>query len=146
MSHVATVDIEIKDLDALETACKRLGLELMRDQTTYKWYGHSVGDYPLPEGFTAEDLGNCEHAIRVPHNEMAYEVGVVRRRDGKPGWQLMWDFWNRGYGLQGLVGDNCSKLKQMYATQVATKAARMQGFNVNERVLANGSIQLALTR
>jgi hypothetical protein len=143
MSHVATIDIEIKDLPALEQACKRLGLELVRDQKSYRWYGSHVGDYPVPEGFTVEDLGKCDHAIRVPGNEEAYEIGVVRRRDGKAGYTLLYDFYAGGRGMTKFVGDaQCSKLKQMYATTIATRTAQRQGFRVQEHVGADGRIQL----
>jgi len=152
MSHVATVELEIKDLGALEIAANRLGLELCRYQTTYRWFGTSVGDYPLPEGFTAEDLGKCEHALRV-HGVAdraaagaPYEIGVVRRRDGKEGFLLMWDFWAGGLGLQERVGAGCNKLKVEYARAVAVKQAQAAGFRVNEHRRADGSIQLQLQR
>jgi hypothetical protein len=147
MSHVATIDIEIRDLDALEQACRALGLELVRGQQTYRWYGQHVGDYPLPAGFAVEDLGRCEHAIRIPgakiEGDLApYEVGVVRRRDGRPGYSLMWDFFAGGYGLQQRVGKDCTKLKQQYAVAVATRTAQRQGLRVQQTVGANGSIVL----
>src|SRR3990167_8580608 len=72
VSHVTQVEIEIRDLDALERACSKLGLSLRRGQETYKWYGRSVGDYPLPAGVKESDLGKCSHAIHL--NASAYEV------------------------------------------------------------------------
>ncbi len=45
MSHVATIEIQIKDLAALKQAAKDLGLEFRENQKTYRWYGYSVGDY-----------------------------------------------------------------------------------------------------
>lgn len=146
MSHVATVDVQITNLDDLRAACQRLGLEFVEGQQTYRWYGRHVGDYPLPEGFAASDLGKCEHAIRIPGNASAYEVGVVRRRDGKPGWSLMWDFYAGGYGLEKFVGNDCGLLRQSYATVAAVRTARQQGFQVQERTLASGEIKLVLSR
>lgn len=151
MSHVATVDIEVRDLDSLAAACSRVGLELVRNQNTYKWYGESVGDTPIPAGFTAEDLGNCEHAIRVPgqaaleKHRQAYEIGVVRRRDGRPGFTLMYDaFGTHGRALEALAGAGCAKLKQAYAAIVSAKTARLRGHQVTERLRADGSIELTL--
>jgi len=69
MSHIAEIEIEIKDLDALEAAARSLGLELARRQTTYRWYGELLEGHPLPAGFTKADLGRCDHAIRVPGND-----------------------------------------------------------------------------
>ena len=46
MSHVALVDVIIKDLDAVELACEDLGvLELIRNQPRFNWYGRWVNDY-----------------------------------------------------------------------------------------------------
>jgi hypothetical protein len=146
MSHIAQVDLHIKDLSALEKACAQLGLELVREQKTYKWYGRVVGDYPLPEGFQAHELGQCEHAIRIPGNSGAYEIGVVARRDGKPGYLLLWDFWHGGFGLEERVGAECKKLRQSYAVQVATKQARGQGFRVQQHVGQDGKVRLTCSR
>ena len=55
MSHIAKIDIEIKDLVALNEACKNLGLTFKQGQRQYKWFGEFVGDSPMPEGMTKED-------------------------------------------------------------------------------------------
>ena len=64
MSHVAEIEIEITDLAALAAGCRRLGFVFKDGQRSYKWYGRWEGDYPLPEGFSQEDLGKCDHAIK----------------------------------------------------------------------------------
>lgn len=144
MSHVATIDLEVRDLDALGRAAERCGCELVRDVSTFKWYGRSVGDTPLPEGFTVADLGTCEHVVRVKGGKPeAYEVGVVRRRDGRPGYALMLDSWAGGHGLVKAVGGaGCEGLKQAYAVETAAAAARRQGFRVTETTAADGSVVL----
>jgi hypothetical protein len=148
MSHVATISLEVKDLDALGEACKQLGLELVHGQQTYRWFGKHVGDYPVPAGFTVEDLGKCEHAVRIPLGQQgadqAYEIGVVRRRDGKPGYTLLWDFWAGGYGLQAKVGDNCKHLVREYGLAVAARKALAKGFQVQRQVNAQGQPRLRL--
>src|SRR5690349_5684210 len=132
MSHVATVEVHIQDLVALKAAAAALGLEFVEGQTTFKWYGQHVGDYPLPKGFRVRDMGRCEHTIRLPNDPNAYEVGVVRRRDGNPGYLLMYDFWQGGFGLEAAIGHQATKLKQRYAAEVAAKQARKQGFRVSQ--------------
>jgi hypothetical protein len=151
LSHVATVDVHIQSLTDLRAGCERLGLEFVEGQETYRWYGQHVGDYPLPPGFTPEDLGKCVHAIRLRdqtpvEGELPYEVGVIERRDGNPGWQLIWDFWGGGYGLQAKVGEGCGLLKQAYAVEAAKRVAKLQGFAVTERTMANGEIKLLASR
>jgi len=139
MSHVAVIDLHITDLDSLAKACDRLGLELVKGQTTYKWYGVSVGDYRALDAVKAPD-GICEHAIRVKGNPRAYEIGLVKRSDGKAGWSLVWDHWAGGHGLCEKVmysergkrqKPNADKLKDWYAAEVAKKQMRRQGFRVN---------------
>jgi len=89
------------------------------------------GDYKLPQGFKASELGSCEHAIRVKGaGAETYEIGVVKRRDGRPGYTLLMDFWDGGYGLEDAIGKRGSKLKQAYAGRVAVKAAVKAGFRL----------------
>jgi hypothetical protein len=139
MSHVARIALEIKDLCTLKQACARLGFELVEGRKTYKWYGSYMKDYPLPEGFSPEDLGKCDHAIRVPG--AAYEVGVVKR-NGR--YLLLWDFWQDG-GLEPRLGKNAGRLKQAYAIARATVEARRKGYQVQEQRTRQG-IRLTLTR
>jgi hypothetical protein len=146
MSHVAQMELAITDLDCLEAAAKDLGLELARGQQTYRWWGHSVGDYPLPAGFKEEDLGKCEHAIRVPGDNRAYEIGVVPRRDGKQGYTLLWDFYGGGYGMEAKVGKNGDRLKQAYNVQVATKDAIRNHKRVIKTQREDGHVVLRLVR
>jgi hypothetical protein len=102
-SHVAKVKCDIRDLEALDAAARRCGLILKRGQKHYRWYGRSVGDTPLPEGYTAAMLGKCDHALAIPGN-------------------------TRAYGIKGHVGDDCKKLVGEYLHAVAERAALAQGW------------------
>lgn len=146
MSHIAVVELHVRDLAALAAACTALGLEFVEGQQQYHWFGRKMGDTAIPDGFTEADLGKCEHAIRIPGLPKAYEIGVVRRRDGKPGYLLQWDNWCRGFGMADVVGMDCGKLKQQYAAQVAAKQARSQGFRVTQVIGTDGNIRLTCTR
>lgn len=126
-SHIARVQTVIRDLDMLESACRLRGLELVRGQTSYRWYGRSVGDYALPEGYTVEQLGRCTHAIRVPGNRQAYEIGVVARPNGD-GFDLLWDFYQGGGGLESLVGKDCGGLLEAYHFGAVEQAALQLGW------------------
>ncbi len=142
MSHVTQIEIKVKSLEALKAACQRLGLEWLEGQKTYKWYGRHVGDYPIPEGLTVDDMGKCTHAIKVPG--ASYEIGVLDRGNGA--FQLLWDFWSGG-GLERVLGKGGGKLKQAYALEVAKVQARRAGYSCIERVEEDGqTITLTMAR
>lgn len=148
MSHVATINVTIKDLTALADACERLGLDFRYGQKTHRWYGEWVKDYngenaAYRNGVKPEDYGKCDHAIRIPGNAEAYEVGVVGQADGS--FRLVWDFYRGGYGLMDKIGDNGQKLVQMYAVEAAKMAARRKGHAVTEQTLPGGAIKLSIT-
>ena len=91
MSHISKIELVIHSLEDLKDACRQLGFEFIKNQKTFKWYGRWVGDTPLPEGVKIEDIGKCDHAIRVPGCE--YEVGVIKRGDH---YILLWDYYSAG--------------------------------------------------
>ena len=129
MSHVAKIDVVIKDLEALQAACEALGLEFVQGQKTFKWYGRWVNDYSAEDaayhsGIKPEDYGKCEHAIRIPGNSSAYEIGVVRNPNGE-GYSLVYDFYNGGFGMSDKVGGKkCEKLVGEYGKGVARNQAK----------------------
>lgn len=150
MSHVADVDLTILDLDALERACAELGLELVRGQHTYKWYGTWVNDYSDPEraaavrGFNPQDFGKCEHAIRrAGHKEGDYEIGLVARPDGTPGYSVLYDNFGSGrYFATKLAGAGLPELKDEYGAQVATRYWTQKGYHVKRQRNAQNETQI----
>ena len=138
MSHVSKIELEIKSLSDLKTACKELGLTFMENRNTYKWYGRFMGDYPLPDGFNVEDLGKCDHAINVPG--CRYEIGVIKTPQGK--YQLLWDFWHAG-GLEKKLGKGAGKLKQAYAKAKIITEAKLKGYKVSQYRINKGACNKA---
>jgi hypothetical protein len=132
MSHVDVIEMELLDLDGLGKAASFLGMELVK-QDHYRWFGKHMGDYPVPAGFTKQDLGKCEHVLRIKSNSSAYEVGITRRKDGQPGYVMLWDFWAGGMGLQEAIGKDACKLRREYAIQVGMKRAAREGWRVERR-------------
>ncbi len=126
MSHVVKVKVAFKDLDALESAGRHLGMTLNRGKKSYNWYGCYVGDSPLPEGFKASQLGHCDHALSIDGKPGAYEVGIVEQQDGS--YTLLYDFWAGGHGLLGVIGRDAKNLTDEYALAVAERAATEQGW------------------
>lgn len=131
MSHVTDLKLSIQDLQCLARACEELGLEFREGQSRYRWYGRYMGDSPLPQGFTREQLGKCDHAIAVPGNEKAYEVGVVQKTDGT--YTLLLDEWMGGHGLVERTGKGCGRLMQEYGCQVAIQQANREGLRYTGR-------------
>jgi hypothetical protein len=154
MSHVVSMTFYIDDLDCLEKACVQLGLKLKRDQKTYKWFGQWVNDYRKNDaafnlGIQPEDYGKCEHAISVDGNDKAYEIGLVARKDGKPGYQMVYDFYGGGRGLMEKVGKDASKLCQAYSVQQHTKRGlnlQQRGFSMTQQTDEQGRVHLVYTR
>ena len=159
MSHVTTIATEIRDLQALRDACKALGVEWREGQREYAWYGKHAGDYPIPDGMTKEQLGHCDHAIRVPG--VRYEIGVVKTATG---YTLAYDFYgnlhcdfyrrdngeniNRHDGglLRQRFGDGLGKLVQAYGVQKTIREALRAGMHARQQVQADGSIRVVLTQ
>ncbi len=116
MSHLAIIELEVTDLEALSLACRHLGLDLVQGKTTFKWYN---GNNP------------CDHAIVVP--EARYEIGLVLK-DGK--YELQTDFWDQG--IEKAIGKKGSMIKQRYAVERTRSEAKRKGYRVIERQTENG--------
>ena len=93
MSHISKIELEVKDLGILGQACSELGLQLIRNRRTFRWYGKE---------------SPCDHAIRVPGAN--YEIGVTQRNDL---FELNCDFYDRN--LEKVIGSQGGLLKQAYA-------------------------------
>lgn len=127
MSHISTLEIEIRDLDDLESACRDLGLELRRDQKLFRTYSgrHSP----------------CDAAIVAPDRPTAYEIGLVAR--GRS-YELRYDDWSGGRGMMQVVGEKCGRLLQSYTKHRLLSEAKRKGWTVRERKLDNDRVALEI--
>ena len=112
MSHITDFSAmeTITDLTALQRAVQKFcpTLEYVRGESHYRTWkddhgGQLVGDYPVPPGWTKEEVGeNAVDVIRVKpehNNGKMYEIGVVPHKQ-KPGhYNLIADFWAQGNGI-----------------------------------------------
>lgn len=131
MSHITKVQTKIKDLDALQAAAPHCRLELVRNQHHYRWFGQFMGDSPLPEGVSVADLGHCDHVLRVQNNSRAYEIGLVEQADGS--YEMRYDFFAGGYGLEDAAGAGCEKLLEAYRTEkVRVTLDQLGWYNENQ--------------
>ena len=117
MSHISTIELEVKDIGILGQACSRLGLQLMKGQKSFKWYRRE------PQA--------CEHAIKVPN--ASYEIGVVKK-DGR--YELQCDFYDRN--IEKAIGKQGGLLKQAYAVSKTRVEARRKGYSVLEKKTETG--------
>lgn len=161
MSHVVEIKTEMRDLNAITAACKRLGWTLKENQTSYRWFGQWMDDSPVPRHMFADEaeyqrvikmsktdrsdymtklLGKCDHAISVPG--CRYEIGLIKRGNN---YQPAWDWYYQG-GLKEHMKEDGGPLLQAYAIEMATMTAKQQGYHVAEQPLDNGTVKLTLTR
>lgn len=148
MSHVAAVELEILDLQALKATAERLGFEFVEGQKNFKWYGRWLDDWrntsraASSQGFDPKAFGQCEHAIRIKGaDQYQYEIGVVKSPTGK-GYSLIYDSWGMyGQRLEQMGGVGMVKFKQPYAVEVAKRKLIKQGYKVKE-IVREGKIRL----
>jgi len=157
MSHVAEVGLTITDLDALEAAASRIGLELRRGQRTHAWWGSFLNDWSdntraaALKGRDPKTFGHCDHAIGVagatPRNGSGgnWEIGLVARKDGQ-GFDAIYDSYGNAGGLTAKAGADLRTLKEEYGIEVAMRRLKHKRFNVKREVNAAGRPVLVATR
>jgi hypothetical protein len=157
MSHVAKIDIEIKDLEALKAACKRLGFTFNEGVKKFRWFGRFVDDTRIPDGMFDEEetarlrkmsseerrrimterFPQCEHEISVPG--CSYSVGVVKKGNG---YQLRYDYYESAI-VSALGGQSAPLIVQAYAIEKARREALKLGYRVlGEQKNAQGAVTL----
>jgi hypothetical protein len=132
MSHNEIIDLEVTDIKALSMTAKRMGGQLMLNAKTYKWYGTNVGDYPLPEGIKASDLGKCEHKIKFPG--INYEIGVIKSKTQQGAYSLLWDFFDSSLKKK-MGGEKAITFIQHYTMEKTKQAAMSKGKLCRESVI-----------
>lgn len=144
MSHVTDIKCPIDDLAAVKAVCAELGLTFCENQNRYRWYGSHVGDYPLPDGFTVEDLGKCVHAIKVPGCD--WEIGLSVPRNGK-GLRMLFDFWGPGQALsKALGGNDAREFVARYEAVRAERACAKAGYRTTREKAQHGYNVIATGR
>jgi hypothetical protein len=132
MSHVAEIDLHITDLDAAAKAAESIGCELLKNKTSFKTYQRGL---------------TCEHVISVKNNNSAYQAGLQKRTDGKPGYKLVFDNYGMaGKMLQDKIGVAGNNFKDHYGAQVAAKELRKQGFRVQFQNIPTGGVRVTCNK
>jgi Protein of unknown function (DUF1257) len=123
MSHFTTIKTQIKDIEALRSACQEMGLSLLQNAEARGYYENKTkGDYVV--------------RLKGP-----YDIALNKQPDGSFG--LTADLWN-GH-VEQEVGPGYGKLQQLYGVHKAMREARKRGHMVRRAQQANGSIKLCIS-
>ena len=143
MSHVASCELEGRDLKALFAEVIAAGGTVVEGKTTFEWYGKFLNDWQsgraaINKGVDPKTFGKCTHVIRPPGWKKGdYEVGVVVNDDGT--FFLLYDAWSSGgQKIEHAFGVDCSKLKMGYGASIAAKQLAKQGYKVERKVDQHG--------
>ena len=153
MSHVVASKVFVTNLDDARVVGDELGFDLIENATKFAWYGKWVNDFSgsraaVTAGYDPKTFGTCEHKLRMKdHQQGDYEIGLVRRVDGKPGWELVYDDYSSyGAKINKKAGKNLGRFKAKLGERVITRGAIAQKFGVQRSVMADGRIRVAASR
>ena len=116
MSHVVTIDTQLRDRTAIDAACRRLNLPATKHERVTLYSGEVTG-----------------LAVRLP--EWQYPV-VIDTASG----EIRYDNFGGRWGEQ----KHLDALLQMYAVEKAKIESRRRGHACTEQRLADGSIKLTI--
>ncbi|MBI4026918.1 MAG: DUF1257 domain-containing protein [Verrucomicrobia bacterium] len=123
MSHFATINTQIKDIEALRAACSEMGLSLLQNAEA--------------RGF----LTNQTHGEFVIRLKGPYDIAINCQPNGTYG--LTTDWWD-GH-VEREVGKDYGKLLQLYGVHKTLQEARRKGFWARRSQGADGIIKVVLT-
>ena len=122
MSHFTTIETQIRDIPALQAACRELGLTLLESTMARGYSSNNIkGDYVI--------------RLKGP-----YDVALTRQQDGSYG--LTTDWW-AGH-VERELGAGYGKLLQLYGVHKAQAEARRKGYTTRRQSLSDGSIKLTI--
>jgi hypothetical protein len=116
LSHIVTVQTQVRDPVAIAAACRRLGL-------------------PEPQYGTAQLFSGQATGWLVQLPGWLYPA-VCRTETG----QIQFDNYNQAWGKQ----EHLDRFVQAYCVELAKIEARKKGYAVTEQPLADGSIRLSI--
>ena len=123
MSHFTEIKTQIKDIEALRSACQEMGLTLLQNAEARGYYENKMkGDYVI--------------RLKGP-----YDIALNKQPDGTFG--LTADLWN-GH-VENEVGHGYGKLLQFYGVHKAMREARKKGHLVRRSQQKDGAIKLVIS-
>lgn len=135
MSHITTIALKVRSMQALQAAAERLGLSYDPNATVFKTYS----------------VRPTEGKLYNPTNKNMYEIGLKKLEDGS--YDLMVDYFDGGNGLNAIINsgevgkwqepvDDAGRLLQFYAEETAYMDLTEQGYSVERITLPNGELEL----
>ena len=128
MSHLVSIEIELRDLDAVNAACREMKKTLVRAAAGKKVQGRTW----------AGALVDCDAYIKL---DGPYDLLLTRQPNGT--YKPQADLW--GGHVENELGKGCKRLTQLYGVCKTELAARKLGHTVARQVLKNGSINVMIT-
>jgi hypothetical protein len=150
VSHVASVEALIKDLDILKEVGEKLGFEFMEGQKTHRWYGKFLDDWSsdraaVRKGVDPATFGKCDHALRIKARPGGYEVGITATGDGA--YRLVYDnFGGDGQAIEKIAGADLLWLRNEVQAEVAERSLRRSGYRVQREQITPEHIRLKASR
>ena len=122
MSHFTTIKTQVKDIEALRSACNEMGLALLQNAEARGYYENKI---------------KGEFVVRL---KGPYDIALNKQRDGSFG--LTADLW-QGH-VEQEVGQGYGKLLQLYGVHKAMREARKKGHLVRRSQQQDGAIKLVI--
>ena len=151
MSHVVKVELEVRDLQALEAACASLGINFDRTAKEWRWFGSWMNDYngedaAFTHGIKPDRYGKADAGvIRVPG--CGYDIGIYAVPGKEGTYCLIYDFYAGGHGIEKALGKALPDLNKAYGAEVFKKQMKAKGLQVAKDVrtrTANGRLDIKL--
>ena len=122
MSHFTTIKTQIKDIEALRSACNEMGLALLQNVEARGYYENKI---------------KGEFVVRLKGH---YDIALNKQPDDSFG--LTADLW-QGH-VEQEVGQGYGKLLQLYGVHKAMREARKKGHLVRRSQQQDGAIKLVI--
>ncbi len=123
MSHFTTVKTQIKDIEALRSACQEMGLSLLQNAEARGYRQTKIkGDYVIQ--------------LKGP-----YDIALNKQPDGS--FRLTAHLWQDH--VENEVGRFYGKLLQLYGVHKTIDEARKRGHLVTRSQQQNGAIKLSVS-
>jgi len=116
VSHIVTIETQVRDAAAVQAACQRLALAAPRQETVRLFSGEATG-----------------LTVRLPMWQYPVVCDLASGR-------LQFDNFGGRWGKKAEL----NRFLQAYAVEKARSEARRQGHTVTEQSLADGSIKLVV--